>query len=178
MTDARPDRRDPSGFVVAGRSAGMSDVRRFVAGSVALGLGGLVHAALTWPPRATAAFFAGGGFVAFVAEAAVIERGWLEHHVDPKLLGVPLYILAGWTGIVYVAFRIALLVADGATAVALAAALATGYDALTDHRGVAEGHWTYTDDLPGPRWRDVPWWNFVGWVAISATTAALAVPFL
>jgi uncharacterized membrane protein len=89
-----------------------------------------------------------------------------------------LYVLAGWTGIVYVSFRIALLATDGVAAVALATALATGYDVLTDHRGVAEGHWTYTDDVPGPRYREVPWWNVAGWAVISSVTAALAVPFL
>ncbi len=156
----------------------MAEGREVVAGSAALGLGGLAHAALTWPAGATVAFFLGGALVAFVAEAVVIDRGWLEHHVGPHVAGVPLYVLPGWTGVVYVAFRGALLVTDGAAAVVLAAALATGYDVLTDHRGVAEGYWTYTDDLPGPRWRGVPWWNFAGWVAVSSVTAALAVAFL
>lgn len=156
----------------------MAEGRGVVAGSVALGIGGFVHAALTWPPRATAALFGGGALVAFVAEAVVIDRGWLEHHVDPTVLGVPVYVLAGWTGVVYLALRLALLATDGAAAVGLAATLATGYDGLTDHRGVVEGAWSYTDDLPGPRWRGVPWWNFAGWVAISSVTATFAVAFL
>ena len=156
----------------------MADSRQFAAITLALGIVALAHAALTWPVRATIAFFGGGALVAFVAEAVVINVGWVDHHVGPKALGVPLYVLAGWTGAVYVAFRAALLVSDGTVAVALAAGLATGYDLLTDHRGVAEGHWTYTDDLPGPRYRGVPWWNFAGWVVISSVTAALAVPFL
>src|SRR6056297_3580097 len=33
----------------------------------------------------------------------------------------------------------------GWPAVIAAAGLATGYDILTDHRGVEEGYWTYTD---------------------------------
>jgi len=152
--------------------------RRFVAGSLALGGVALAHAVLTWPARATVALFGGGALVAFLAEAVAINAGWLEHGVDPKLLGVPLYLLLAWTGTVYVTFRAALLAVDGPAAVVLAAVLATGYDVLTDHRGVDQGLWTYTGGPPGPRFRGVPWWNFAGWFAISATTAALAVPFL
>ncbi|NIB99150.1 carotenoid biosynthesis protein [Halobacterium sp. R2-5] len=152
----------------------MPSDRAFAASTVAVGLVALAHAAFTWPTAAVLAFFGGGAAIAFVAEAAVVDAGWLEHHVGPKLLGVPLYVLFGWTGAVYVAFRAALLVTEGWPAVALAAVLATGYDVLVDHRGVAEGHWTYTDSLPGPRVRDVPWWNFAGWLAISAATAGLA----
>lgn len=153
----------------------MTDRRTFAASTVALGLVALAHAVLTWPARVTIAFFVGGAGVAFLAEAVVIRLGWLEHHVGPKTLGVPVYVLFGWTGMVYVAFRLALLAVDGWPAVALAALLATGYDAVTDPRGVAEGFWTYTDDLPGPRPAGVPWWNAVGWLCISAITAGLAV---
>lgn len=149
--------------------------RAFVASTVALGAVALGHAIVTWPARMTVAFFAGGALVAFIAEAVVIRLGMLDHHVGPKALGVPLYVLFGWTGVVYAAFRLALLVTDGWPAVALAALLATGYDALTDPRGVAEGFWSYTDDLPGPRPAGVPWWNTVGWFVISALTAGFAV---
>jgi uncharacterized membrane protein len=142
---------------------------------VCLALG---HALLTWPRAATLALFGGGALVAFCAEAVVVALGWLEHRFHPQVLGVPLYVLAGWTATVYVAFRLALLVTAGWRAVALAAALATTYDALTDHRGVQADYWRYTDSLPGPRPRGVPWWNTAGWLAVSATTAALAVPFL
>jgi uncharacterized membrane protein len=152
--------------------------RTFAATTVALGALALAHAVVTWPTAATLAFFGGGALVAFVAEAVVIEFGWLEHHVGPKVVGVPLYVLFGWTGTVYVAFRVALLATDGVAAVALAAVLATTYDLFTDHLGVEEGHWTYTDDLPGPRHRGVPWWNFVGWFVISSLTATFAVLYL
>jgi uncharacterized membrane protein len=152
----------------------MPSNRAFAASVAAVGLVALVHAVLTWPPVAVLAFFGGGAAVSFVAEAVVINLGWLEHHVGPKVLGVPVYVLFGWTGAVYVAFRAALLVTEGWLAVALAAVLATGYDVLVDHRGVVDGRWTYTDDLPGPRVRGVPWWNFAGWLAISAVTAGLA----
>ena len=156
----------------------MVSSRRFAGTTVALGLVSLAHALLTWPLAATLAFFGGGAFVAFVAEAVVIKLRWLEHHVGPKVADVPLYVLFGWTGLVYVSFRIALLLTGGWTAVAAAAVLATTYDALTDHRGISDGHWTYTDDLPGPRPRDVPWWNFTGWFVISFATAAFALPYL
>lgn len=88
---------------------------------------------------AAVALFAGGAAIAFVAEAVVIRLGWLEHHVGPRVLGVPPYALFGWTGLVYVAFRAAPLVADGATAVVVGDALAAGYGALTDHWGVEAG---------------------------------------
>ena len=156
----------------------MDERRQFAATTVAIGLVTLGHAALTWPPEATLAFFGGGAVIAFVAEAVVINLDWLDHHIGPTVLGVPLYVLFGWTGAVYVAFRLALLGTDGWLAVVVGAVLAAGYDLLVDHRGVAAGHWTYTDDLPGPRFRTVPWWNYVGWVGISALTAALALPFL
>ncbi|WP_135821673.1 carotenoid biosynthesis protein [Halostella litorea] len=156
----------------------MPSNRAFAGTTTAVGLVALAHAAFTWPPAATAAFFGGGALVAFVAEAAVINAGWLDHHVGPKVVGVPLYVLFGWTGAVYAAFRAALLAVDGWPAVAVAAALAATYDLLVDHRGVEEGHWTYTDDLPGPRRRGVPWWNYAGWVVVSAATASFAVPFL
>lgn len=152
--------------------------RTFAATTAGLGILALLHAVLTWPPAAVAAFFAGGAAIAFVAEAVVINLGLLEHHAGRKLLGVPLYVLFGWVGAVYVPFRIALLVTDGWLAVALGAVLATAYDALVDNRGVADGRWTYTDDLPGPRHGQVPWWNYAGWLAISTSTAGLATLFL
>lgn len=152
--------------------------RRFAATTVALGAGTFLHGLVTWPVRATIALFAGGAVIAFVAEAVVIHLGWLEHHIGPQVFGVPLYLLAGWPAVVYLAFRIARLVATGLPAVLLAAVLATTYDIVTDHQGVESGHWTYTDDLPGPRFRGVPWWNFVGWLPITGLTAAAALPFL
>jgi uncharacterized membrane protein len=156
----------------------MDQGRRFAWAAVAVGLVALGHAALTWPPRATVALFGGGAALAFLAEAVVINGGWLDHHVGPALLGVPLYVLFGWTATSYVAARVALLVTSGWAMVALAAALATGYDLLTDHQGVAAGYWTYADDLRGPRYRGVPWWNYAGWFVVSGLTVAVTVPFL
>jgi uncharacterized membrane protein len=152
--------------------------RAFATAIVAFGGLCVLHAAATWPTGATAALFCGGAALAFVAEAVVIDAGWLDHHIGPQLAGVPVYVLFGWTGTVYAAFRAALLVADGPLAVAGCAVVATGWDLLTDHRGVADGYWTYTDDLPGPRVRGVPWWNFAGWLLVSASTAGLALVLL
>lgn len=156
----------------------MSDATRFAATTAAFGVLTLAHAAYTWPPRATLALFGGGALVAFLAEATVVRAGWLSHHVGPRAAGVPLYVLFGWTGAVYVALRVALLAAGGWSAATLAAVVAATADGLTDHRGVEAELWTYTDDLPGPRYRGVPWWNFVGWLCVAGATAALAVPFL
>jgi len=152
--------------------------RAFVAATGLLCGIALVHAAVTWPVAAILALFGGGALIAFVAEAFGIKLGLLEHHIGPTLLGVPLYVLCGWTGTIYVSVRAALLVTEGWAAVAAAAVLATTFDILTDHVGVEAGHWTYTDDLPGPRFRGVPWWNFLAWVLISSLTAALAILFI
>jgi len=73
----------------------MPDGRIYVASTVAIGLVAVAHAALTWPLRAVMALFVGGATVAFVAEAVVIRPGWLEHHVGPRVLGVPPYALFG-----------------------------------------------------------------------------------
>ena len=156
----------------------MADRHGFVATVLAIGLIALGHAAITWPRLATVAFFGGGAIVAFTAEAVAINRGWLAHHIGPKLLGVPIYLLFGWTGTIYIAFRVALLVADGWLAVLVAGVLATSYDVLIDHRQVTNGYWSYGDGLGGPRFRGVPWWNFAAWLVISCLTAALALPFL
>lgn len=156
----------------------MVSKRNFAATTIAVGVIALTHAVITWPLSAMLALFGGGVVVAFVAEAVVINLGWLEHTIGPKVVGVPLYILFGWPGTIYAAFRVALLGTDGWVAVAVAAVLATTYDVLTDHQGVADGHWRYTDDLSGPRYRGVPWWNYCGWFLISSLTAAFAVPLL
>lgn len=153
----------------------MTDSRRFVWSTVALGVVALGHALLTWPLPRTGLLFAGGATLAFVAEVVGVHLGLLEHHTGPKLLDVPLSALFGWTGLIYVAVRVALLVTAGAPAVLLAAVLTTTYDLLTDHRGVADGYWTYTDDLPGPRYRGVPWWNYAAWFVLTASTASLAL---
>lgn len=156
----------------------MPNTRAFVGSVLALWAVALATALATWPAEATAALFGGGAVVAFLAELVAIRAGWLEHHVGPKLLDVPLYVLAGWTSAVYVAYRVALLAAEGWAAVALAAVLAAACDVVTDPRGVADGHWTYLATLGGPSYRSVPWWNFAGWLAIAAATAGLAAPFL
>lgn len=155
----------------------MTSARTFAISTVILGLVTLAHAIVTWPVAATLALFGGGALIAFVAEVVVIQLDWLEHHIGPNVLGVPLYLLFGWTGVIYLLFRIALLVTDGWVAVALTGILATTYDILTDHQGVENGHWTYQDNLPGPRYREIPWWNFLGWLLISSLTAAFALPF-
>lgn len=156
----------------------MTDSRTFAAITVTIGILALGHALYTWPLDATLALFLGGAAIAFIGEAFAIALDWLEHHIGPKVLGVPLYLLFGWTGVVYIAFRIALLSTSGWVAVLLATGLATAYDIFSDNRGVADGHWTYTDSLPGPRHGEVPWWNYVGWFLISSITAGLALQFL
>lgn len=156
----------------------MSVARRYVATTLAVGAVALGHAALTWPSPAVVALFGGGAVVAFAAEAVAVWLGWLDHRVGPQVAGVPLYVLAGWTGVVYVSLRVALLATGGWTAAALAAALATGYDVLADRSGVDAGLWHYPDAVPGPRHGPVPVANYVGWLLVGGATAALGVAAL
>src|SRR6056297_1678370 len=83
----------------------MPNARTFVGSVLALWAVALATALLTWPLEATVALFVGGAAIAYVAELVVIQLGWLEHPVGPKPRGVPLYVLAGWTGVVHVAHR-------------------------------------------------------------------------
>lgn len=156
----------------------MTSSRSFAATTAMLGVAAYAHALLTWSLEAAVVIFVGGAVLAFAGEVIVVNLGWLEHHVGPKVAGVPLYVLPGWTAVIYVSVRIALFVTDGWAVVPAAALLATTYDVLADNRGVEDGHWTYADGLPGPRHGEVPWWNYAGWFAISAGTAAVAVSFL
>ncbi|SER19629.1 hypothetical protein [Natrinema salaciae] len=83
----------------------MSQQRFFTGAAASLGVLALVHAAFTWPRYATRAFFGGGALVAFVGEAVVSNLGWLKHHIGPTVVGVPVYVLFGWAGTIYVAPR-------------------------------------------------------------------------
>ncbi|MFB6111323.1 MAG: carotenoid biosynthesis protein, partial [Halobacteriaceae archaeon] len=85
---------------------------------------------------------------------------------------------AAWPAVIYPLFRIGLWLAGGIAAVLIAAGLATVWDLLTDHHGVAAGQWSYTDSIPGPRFRGVPWWNYAGWALIASVTAGLTLPAL
>lgn len=153
----------------------MPPCRRVVGATVAVGVAAVGHAALTWPPRAALALFLGGGTVAAVGEFTAVRFGWLRHHVGPQVAGVPPYTLLGWTGVVYVALRGVLVVTEGWTAAVAAGLLAAGLNAIVDPVGVAAGCWSYTDDLPGPRYWGVPWWNAAGWVVVGGGVAGVAV---
>ena len=153
----------------------MPENRRILWSSLALGLLALAHAVVTWSLPRAVLLFGGGALLAFVAEAIGVSAGLLDHHLPPTILGVPIYVLFGWTATIYIALRVALLVTAGVPAILLAATLTTSYDLLTDHRGVAQGYWTYTDDLPGPTYRGVPWWNYAAWFGLTALTSGLAL---
>lgn len=149
----------------------MSAEQWFAGSTVGLGLIAISHAILTWPTDAVLVFVGVAVAMAFLGEVIVISRGWLVHHIGPRVIGVPVYVLFGWTAVLYVAMRVSLLIVEGMLVVLLTATLATGYDILVDHHGVESGYWTYTDDIPGPRYRSVPWWNYAGWFLISFVTA-------
>jgi len=156
-------------------STPMTPTRRYQVTNVVLFVATLGHALFTWPLRATAALFAGGVLVAFAAELVGVHAGMVEHALRPQPAGVPVTILAAWPSVVYLAYRVALLVVPaGVEAAAVAAVLATALDVVTDPNGVREGVWEYPDTaLSEPRFRGVPWWNFAAWLLVVFVTALL-----
>lgn len=140
----------------------MTGTRKVAMTTVLLGGVALAHALATWPLEAAIALFLTGAVLALLGEVLVVRLGWLVHHVGPRVAGVPLYVLPGWTVVIYVALRLALLLTGGWLVAPAAATIATGYDVLADNRGVEQGLWTYTGDGPGPRHRAVPLWNYAG----------------
>jgi putative membrane protein len=152
----------------------MDSRRRATVSFLGLASLALAHALWTWPLDRVLVLFGGGAAIAFLGEAAVIRLGLLEHYTGPKVLGVPLAIVAVWPAVVYVFLRLALLVVDaGPPAAALAAVLATAWDLLTDPQSVGD-LWIYPESaVSSPRFRDVPWWNFAGWLLIVFVTALL-----
>jgi putative membrane protein len=99
----------------------------------------------------------------------------LRHNYRPQVASVPVSILLAWPAVVYLFYRGALLVAPaGAGAAAVTAVAATLVDAITDPILLDRGAWEYPEwVLSEPRFRGVPWWNFVGWLAITFVTALL-----
>jgi putative membrane protein len=153
----------------------MDALRRYQVTNVALFAVTLVHALLTWPLEATAALFLGGAALAFALEVVAVTAGILRHELEPQVAAVPVTVPLVWPAVVYVAYRVALLVVPGGVpAAALAAVLATAFDVLTDPNGVREGVWAYPESpVSSPRFRGVPWWNFVMWLAVVFVTALL-----
>jgi putative membrane protein len=144
---------------------------------VGLFLVAIMHALLTWPGGGILALFVGGIVIAFVLEAIAVAAGVLEHELHPRIAGVPVTILLAWPAVVYLAYRVAeLVVPAGVEAAALAAVIATATDLLADPNGVSDGVWRYPESrISGPRYRGVPWWNFLGWLVIVFVTAMLPV---
>lgn len=156
----------------------MDPNRRFVVlAFLMFGVSGM-HAGLTWPVPATIALFVGGGIVVVLAEVAAFRYELVDHRIGPDIGGVPVYIPFGWTATVYILFRVVLLFTDAWLAAGVTAVLATLYDIPTEQYGLTQGLWRYTDEIPGPRFGGVPWWNYTAWLGISFLIAALAVPFL
>jgi len=153
----------------------MDDTRRFQLTNVLLAAGAFAHALWTWPIRATVALFVGGAALAFALEAVGVAIGLLRHDARPQVAGVPVTVPLAWPAIVYVASRVALLVAPaGIPAAALAALFATAADAVADPIMVRRGVWAYPDSwISSPRFRGVPWWNFLAWLGVVFATALL-----
>jgi putative membrane protein len=132
----------------------------------------VVHAALTWSVVASATFAAVALALAFAAELVVVALGLLVHHTRPRVAGVSVWALLGWVGITYVSYRLVLVVVPAALAPPVAAVLATAVDVVVDPRGVESGLWSYPESsLSRPRYRGVPWWNFVGWLLLTSAVA-------
>lgn len=151
------------------------DANRYRASHVGLFLLTFGHALWSWPLADALALFVGGATIAFAVEAPAIRAGLFTHYLRPKVAGVPVTILLAWPAVVYPAVRVAEFFVDGAVAVAaVAAVLATLADAVVDPPAVADGAWSYNADwIPGPWFREVPWWNFAGWLLVVFLTAML-----
>ncbi|MFB6154262.1 MAG: carotenoid biosynthesis protein [Haloferacaceae archaeon] len=150
----------------------MTPAKQFAVGATAAAALSLAHAGLTWGPAAAVGFAAVAVAAAFVAERLVLSLGLLVHHTRPQLAGVPVWALLGWVGAFYVSYRVALLAVSPALAPLAAAGLATAADVAADPRGVADGLWSYPESrLSRPRYRGVPWWNFAGWLVLTATVS-------
>lgn len=153
----------------------METLQRYQITNVGLFLVAFGHASLTWPPWPTTVLFLGGMGIAFVLEVVGVATGMLEHELEPQVAGVPLTVVLAWPSVVYLAYRVALLVAPaGVEAAAVAAVIATLTDVFTDPNGVREGVWHYPESsFSRPRFRGVPWWNFLAWLVIVFLTALL-----
>jgi putative membrane protein len=155
----------------------MDEETTFAVTTAGLGVLSTLHAALTWGPAAAGRYLAVAVVLSFVGEAVAVRLGLIRHHTHPKLLGVPVLALLGWVGATYVSYRIALLLVVPGVAPVLAAAVATALNLFTDPGGVDNGFWTYpTTAVSRYRYRNVPWWNFVGWFVLTLTVTALGAP--
>ena len=152
--------------------------RRFASIVALAGFMAIGHALWSLPIPAALALVAGGVSFAILGEAVVIRWGWLCHRIGPQIAGIPLYVPLGWIASIYPTFQLAAAVADGMGAVILGASMATGIDVLTDHRGVARGYWRYPPGSPGPRFRSIPLWNFLGWFVVALATMGLTMAYL
>lgn len=149
--------------------------RRYVATHVGLFLATLAHAVVTWPLPDALVLFGGGIAVAFAVEAPSVRVGLFTHYLRPRVAGIPVSVLLAWPAVVYLAVRAASLVVNGPVAVAgLAAVLATVADAAVEPGAVDDGAWAYSEKIPGPRVRGVPWWNAAGWLGVVFVTALLS----
>ncbi|MFB6220028.1 MAG: carotenoid biosynthesis protein [Halolamina sp.] len=164
------EQQAPASEPIADREA-----TRYVASQLLLFALTFGHALLTWPFADAVGLFVGGAAVAFIAEVLAIRAGLFTHHLRPQLADVPLTILLAWPAVVYVAVRVATLLVNGpVVTAATAAVLATLLDLATDPAAVEDGAWEFhREEIPGPWFSGVPWWNFAGWLLIVFVTAML-----
>lgn len=155
----------------------MEPTRRYQVGNLVVAAVAVGHALGTWSTAAVVGLFVGGAAIAFVAEAVVVALGLLDHAIDPQIAGVPVSVVLVWPAITYVCLRIALVVVPvGLAAAAVAAAIGTAFDLVTEPFGVGEGIWRYPEHpLSTPRFLGIPWWNTVGWFALVFVTASLPI---
>lgn len=141
------------------------------------------HAWIGFGWAGTAALFAAGYAIAFVAECTSIHAGFpfgFYAHGDvlgAKFAEVPLFIPVGFFAITYLAWSIArLIVEDGRTRSLLwtpivTGLIATGFDVATDAIGATVyGYWTYRhpSGIFG-----VPLTNYLGWI-VTCSVIGLA----
>lgn len=162
--------------MAAGNEPPAMDIQRRYGRTILLvAVAALGHGLLTWPVGRTLALFVGGAAIAFAAEVVGVQWGLVEHHLEPKVLGVPVLVIVAWPATVYIALRVALLVVPlGVGAAALSAVLATLTDIFLDPKGVEDRAWRYPRvPLSSARYKDVPYWNFGAWLVITFLTALL-----
>ena len=100
---------------------------------------------------------------------------YAHDRLGPEIAGVPLVVPLAWVGGLYPIRVAAGLVCRGRGAqIALTATGAVGWDLFLDPQMVADGQWHWCSTLPGPPGLPaIPFSNYLGWFAVTATMTAL-----
>jgi uncharacterized membrane protein len=162
----------------------------FLLGYVLATLGFVVwHAVLTKGWKRSLFMFALSFCVAFTAEALGVNYGWVFGHyyytraLGVSLFGVPFLAALAWEPIVYAAFWISDLLANGGAssaspgphklsplwAAAIGALATTAWDMMIDPIAVSQGWWVWVNGGTYVPYiaNGVPLTNFLGWLLVA-----------